>query len=230
LNTLSSLKLGAVCCGLLFVGLAGCASPPPSAANGGSVIPTEHYAVKVENVPDQVALAVHAEGISAHQGQALVDFVARWREAGAGVVTLRIPADAKDTQRAQTMGYSVQSRLEALGIGPGQIQLESYVAGVADGPLIASFQHLAAHGDDCNGDWGNLTSTMGNEPYKHFGCALTANFAAQLADPRDLVAPVPLSAGDTTRREVVLSKYREGQTTSSAKDDQASGAASTVVK
>jgi pilus assembly protein CpaD len=103
------------------------------------------------------------------------------------------------------------------------------VAGDSRGPVLASFQRLTAVGPDCRGGWDDITSSATNEPYSHFGCAVTANFAAQLADPRDLIAPVDLAPGDTTRREVVLGKYREGQITSSVKDTQASGAASVAV-
>ncbi len=226
----SSLTLRRLLCGLALAGLAACASPPSKTPSGHAMLPTEHYAVKVEEVPDQLALAVHADGVSSRQQTALADFVARWREAGAGEVAVKTPADTDAAEQAKSMTYVVQSQLEALGVPSERIRLASYVAGVPKGPVLASFKRLTAHGDDCNGDWGNLTSTMSNEPYKHFGCALTANFAAQLADPRDLVAPVPLAAGDTTRREVVLGKYREGKITASEKDDQASGAASVAVK
>jgi pilus assembly protein CpaD len=192
-------------------------------------MPTERYAVKVEETPEQVALAVHAEGLSPHQRAALADFAARWRQAGEGVVVVKLPSDAADAQGARSMTYAVQSSLEGLGVPSEQIYLAAYVAGDPHGPVLASFQHLTATGPDCRGGWDNITSDSGNEPYAHFGCALTANFAAQLADPRDLVAPVPLAAGDTTRREVVLGKYRDGQITSAAKDSQASGAASSAV-
>ena len=54
--------------------------------------------------------------------------------------------------------------------------------------------------------------------------------AAQIADPRDLVDPSGLAPGDNVRRQVVLSKYREGKTTSSDKDSQANGVSSTVTQ
>ena len=221
----------ALLCGVLLTGLAACAStPPPAGFAKTAVTPTEHYAVKVEDNPDQVALAVHAEGVSAHQQLALADFAARWRDAGGGVVVVKLPADAANADKAKSMAYAVQSQLEGLGVPPDRIQLAAYQAGTPNGPVLASFMRLTAHGADCSGPWDNLTSTMNNEPYQHFGCSITANFAAQTADPRDFITPPALAAADDVRRQTVLTKYRDGKQTSSEKDDQASGAVSQAVK
>ena len=64
------------------------------------------------------------------------------------------------------------------------------VAGYDAGPqpkapvVLASFSRVVADGPDCrNAPWDNLTATKDNEPYNRFGCALTANMAAQIADP-----------------------------------------------
>ncbi len=226
--TLSAAKMRPALCAIGLATLAACASagpktPPP-------LLPTEHFAAKAEEVPDQVALAIHAEGLSAHQQAALSDFVARWREANGGVVLIKTPADAVDAEQAKSMAYAVQTQLQVLGVPSERLQLASYPSGDGRGPVLASFQRLTAVGPDCSGGWDNLTSTMGNEPYKHFGCALTANLAAQIADPRDLVSPPRLAPADNTRRQVVLGKYREGKPTASDKDDQASGTVSDAVK
>ncbi len=213
-------------CGAALMGLAACVSAPQPSVP----LPTEHFQATVEEVPDQVALGVHAEGVSAHQQAALSDFVARWREAGGGSIVIRTPADAGEAEQAKSMGYAVQSQLQALGVPSERIELAAYQAGDPRGPVLASFKRLEAQGPDCSGGWDNLTSTMSNEPYKHFGCALVANFAAQIADPRDLVSPPSLAPADNSRRQVVLSKYREGKVTASDKDTQASGAVSTAVQ
>ena len=225
LSTLPALTIGAA-----VLALAGCASQAPDGFKARAVLPTEHYAPKVEEAPDQVALAVHAEGVSAAQSAALADFTARWRTAGSGPIVISAPADAARMEEARSMAYRVQSSLQALGVPSERIRLASYMAGEPKGPILASFTKVVAVGPDCSGGWDNLTSTNSNEPYNHFGCALVANMAAQIADPRDLVAPPALAPGDNSRREVVLGKYRDGKTTASDKDDQASGAISSAVK
>ena len=63
----------------------------------------------------------------------------------------------------------------------------------------------------------------------NFGCANTANIAALIANPADLIAPRDVRIRrDAARRETVLTKYRQGQITSTPKDEQASGVVSTV--
>ena len=54
------------------------------------------------------------------------------------------------------------------------------------------------------------SKTYDNEGYPEFGCAVTANIAAQIADPADLLAPRASDAPDAQRRQVVLDKYRQG--------------------
>ena len=51
-----------------------------------------------------------------------------------------------------------------------------------------------------------------------------------IANPGDLLAPRPTDPSDAARRDTVLGKYRQGETTSASKDDQASGTVSEVAK
>lgn len=226
--SLSTWKL--TLCGVALASLAACAATDPKASLTAAKLPTEKFSAQVEEAPDQVALGVHAEGLSANQQTAIADFVGRWREAGGGVIVVKAPADVADADQAKSMSYAVQSQLQALGVPSERIQLAAYASGGGRAPILASFQKLTAQGPDCSGGWDNLTSTNSNEPYKHFGCALTANLAAQVADPRDLVSPPGLAPADNTRRQIVLGKYRDGKVTASDKDNQASGAVSTAVQ
>jgi pilus assembly protein CpaD len=222
--------VGMAICALALIGLSACATNAPAGFQKAAVTPTEHYAAHVEETPDQMALGVHPDGLSPTQREALADFVARWREAGSGTVVLKAPADGPNADTARAMLYAVQSHLQTLGVPAERIRLAAYPASDPHAPVLASFLHATVVVPDCSGGWDNLTSTNSNEPYSHFGCAVTADIAAQLADPRDLATPPGLAAGDNTRREVVLGKYREGKTTASEKDDQASGAVSSVAK
>jgi len=219
----------ALVCAVAVTALAGCATHPKPDAPPPPTNVLEHYKAEVTDVPDQLALGVHASGLSDHQKEALADFVNRWRDAEGGRVVLKLPADAVDAAHAKSMTFAVQTQLERLGVPSENIHLETYAAGAANGPVLASFTRLDAKGPSCAGGWDNLTSTMDNEPYGHFGCALTANIAAQVADPRDLDHPTGLSPADNARREVVIGKYRQGKITSTDKDSQANGATSAAI-
>jgi len=193
------------------------------------ITPSERYAIEVTRTPDDVALAPHAEGLSPAQRDALDDFVHRWRANEGGEVSVRAPADARDPVSAQRTAESAAAYLRRQGVPAAELHLAIYQAGSAGAPVVASYMSYQAHGPDCAHTWDNLASTGSNLPSRHFGCTVTANFAAQIANAKDLVGPARLDPADNTRRENVLNKYRRGETTSSAKDDQASGTVSNAV-
>ena len=132
---------------------------------------------------------------------------------------------------AQLSAQAAADRLVTLGVPPDALRLDvaSDVSGPG-APVTARFERLATETPDCNGGWDNLTSTNGNGVSMHFGCAIARNFAAMLADPRDLQGPRLVTPADAGRRAMVLDNYRKGALTASAKDDQASGTVSHAVK
>ena len=58
---------------------------------------------------------------------------------------------------------------------------------------------------------------------------LAVNLAAMIADPSDLVGTQKMDPADVGRRSIVLTKYRNGEKTSSERSDDASGAISKAV-
>jgi pilus assembly protein CpaD len=214
----------------LAAGLAGCATPHQQAAfTKDPLTPTEQYAIQVSQTPDQLALAPHREGLSPRQQSALSDFASRWRAMDGGQVVVRAPASDADSGAAQASAEAAADFLHHLGVPSAELRVAAYEGG-AGAPVLVSFMTYEAHGPDCASNWDNLTSTGANKPSHHFGCAVTANFAAQIANPKDLVTTATLDPADNTRRAVIFDKYRKGQTTSSAKDSQANGAVSTAVQ
>jgi pilus assembly protein CpaD len=61
-----------------------------------------------------------------------------------------------------------------------------------------------AIGSGADVDWSN-------KPYWNFGCAYQSAFAAQVADPRDLVAPQGETAADTVMRTRAIESLRKGE-------------------
>jgi pilus assembly protein CpaD len=214
---------------VLAASLVGCTSV--TRATGGPVgpepiTPTERYAIEVTRQPDEVALAVHPQGLSPAQRSALADLAGRWREADGGPVIVRAPGSGPDARRT---AEHAAAYLNALGIPRELIRLTSYEAAGPVAPVVASFEAYQAHGPECAHTWDNLASTGTNQASRHFGCTVTANFAAQIANPKDLISPAQMTAADNTRRSVVLGKYRKGEVSSAAKDAQATGAISAAV-
>jgi pilus biogenesis lipoprotein CpaD len=79
------------------------------------------------------------------------------------------------------------------------------------------------------GNWPeDLTETTDNKPFANFGCAHQQNIAAMVSDPEDFVDPRDEDPSDPMRRSKVIDKYRLGDTTSSAQEQQQQIQISTV--
>jgi pilus assembly protein CpaD len=222
--TIRAAALAAVLLGT--VGLQACAHDPHPAqtAKTEALLPTEQFPIQVTDRPEQIALGLHGSGLSTTQMAALGQFVSEWRDDGGGAVILKAPNDGADPVMARRMEDQTAAYLVRLGVPRERLQIAGYVSGRAPGaPLLASYEKFEAKGPNCSGGWKNLTSTNSNAVYDHFGCSVTANVAAQIANPRDLLAPAVVTPADNPRREVVLGKYRRGEVTSSAQDTQADG-------
>jgi pilus assembly protein CpaD len=209
------------------VGACASAGREKAAKTDPPVTPTEQFAITVTPHRDEIFLAPHADQLSPAQTAALQDLADRWRDTGDGIIKIATPArGGEDAFRAASL---IEEALAQLGVQPEQVQLTDYDAGARPHPpIVVGFTRYEAKGPDCARHWNNLTSSMDNKPSANFGCATTANIAAMIANPADLIAPRQSDPADAARRSTVLAKYRQGQATSSTRDDQASGAVSSV--
>lgn len=192
--------------------------------------PTQHYSIQVEETPERVSFTPHADGLSSAQRIALIGFVAGWRDAAAaGDIAIQTPRAGGDPAAVSKTTSEVLGALQALGVPSQRVRTGDYDAPAGTALVLASYSRLEARGPDCRTGWNNLTSTGANRASDHFGCAVTANMAAQIADPRNLLAPAASTPADIGRRETVLGKYRAGEVTSSLLDQQATGVVSRAV-
>jgi pilus assembly protein CpaD len=195
-----------------------------------SVTPTEQFAIEVQSEPVTLQLAPHRRGASRDQARALADFARQWSDASGGAIAIQTPARDGDPAAAYRTASDARDILLAQGVPPARVRIVSSGPDRAGSPVIVvTYAHYKAKGSDCGAAWDNMGVTGDNRPYGNFGCAVTANFAAQVADPADLMAPHDLDPPDATRRQWVIDNYRRGLPTASAKDEQANGAVSTAV-
>jgi pilus assembly protein CpaD len=75
-----------------------------------------------------------------------------------------------------------------------------------------------------------LSKTAKNNVYENFGCTVSSNLAAQVANPRNLVTPERPTSVDVGRKLTILSNYREGKLTASESDENAKGTISDAVE
>ena len=199
---------------LLAAPLAACGG----AAGSGPVplTPTSRFALQVEPGIDRVALAVHETGLSENQALALRDMVNRFASEGAQLLTVEAPSG--DDPLSSSAAWAIKSELESHGVPPYQVRLVTYVAPDPRAPVLVGFDTVRAAVPTCGTAWTNLGRTGANAGQANFGCAVNANLAAQIADPRDIVSPRAVQPGNAARRSVVFDKYRLGEQTSANRE------------
>jgi len=171
--------------------------------------------LKATLTPDRLALALHAEGLSPAQVQALTAFADRWRQDGEDMVKLEAPRGGADVSLAMRGQAEAMSLLVRHGVPAASIQLALYETADPKAPLLVSFTRYETKRAVCGQNWDSLTHTEDNNVQSNFGCAVSANMAAQIAHPADIVHPRAEDASDAERRQVMLGKYALGKPTGS---------------
>jgi pilus assembly protein CpaD len=215
---------------VLFAALAaGCTTP----AGGGkkvppAITPTQNFKLEAEQTTDQIALAQHAEGLSGNQLAALADYAKRYHETGGEVVSIKAPATGGEA--AMRTAYGAKAALEASGLSAADLKLGAYPADKPDAPVLIVYERWRAKPIACGKSWDNLTATRDNRVQSNFGCAVTANMAAQIADPRDIRGAHATDPSDAGRRTTVIDNYRKGDITAAKSDDKAKANVSQAVQ
>ena len=217
---LSRLLALAACTGIVSA----CAStdplPPP-------LTPTSRYVLQVEPGMDRIALAVHDQGLSGNQQAALAALAGRFAASRADVI--RVEAPTGDDPAAARAAWGVRDALAALGVPAERVLVTAYAAPDPRAPVLAGFEVLTAHVPNCAEAQRASVSSFSNQPSAAFGCAVTANLAAQIANPRDIVAPAAIDAAEAGRRAKVFDTYRAGTPTSAPQEPLVNGRISRAV-
>lgn len=192
--------------------LAGCVGAPAGGPGPTPLTPTSRFQLQVEPGVDRIALAVHETGVSATQQNALAQLVARYLVEGAA--ELRVEAPAGGDPAANDMAHRVRQALIDAGAPASRITVVGYAAPDPRAPVLAGFETVQATVPQCGREWTNLTRTAENAGNANFGCAVTANLAAQIENPRDIMQPRGRLPGDAGRRAVVFDAWRQGKATS----------------
>ena len=203
-------------------------SPPEPTRAEAARTPTELWTADVRPQAAEIRLAVHAQGLSLNQQDALARFAGEWRLGGRGPITLRAPVGGPDAAMVSRATEGARATLASYG---AEVRVQGYEAGGdVRAPLIVGRESYAVSIPTCGQQWDNISRSATNQVQSQFGCSVTANMAAQIANPSDLLGPAAIDPADAQRRAVVLDKYRKGEITASARDSQATGAVSQVVK
>jgi len=201
---------------LSSVTLAACMGAPAGGIGPAPLTPISRFSLQVEPGLDRIALAVHDTGLSGPQKGALADIANRFGIEGASV--LRVEAPSGGDPVSSEFAYRIKSALEAVGAPGYRIQVVAYDAPDPRAPVLVGFETLRAAVPQCGTSWTSLTRTNANESPANFGCAVNANLAAQISNPRDIIAPRGMTPGDAGRRTVVFDNYRKGEATAAPQE------------
>lgn len=194
--------------------LGACMGAPAGGGGIAPLTPTSRYTLQVEPGLDRIALAVHDSGLSGAQVDALTALANRALIDGAPELVIEAPVGGDPAANEQA--YRAKAALEAAGGPP--VRILGYAAPDPRAPILAGFETVRAVVPQCGTVWGSQTRTFENQSSVNFGCAVTANLAAQIENPRDIVQPRGMTPADAGRRAVVIDNYRTGALTGAERE------------
>ncbi len=175
-----------------------------------------HYPVEVAESIERLELYTRPNGLelSARDSDAVAIFVNNYRRFGNGPLYINVPSHAAQGLGAQ-QAQSLIARLLGGVAANTSIARGQYAARPnAPAPVVVSYRHLKTLPRDC-GFLGDLTMTGSNNADYSYGCTQSANLAAMIQDPRQLIEPLPFDRPNIERRIDIYDKYIQGQDTSS---------------
>ncbi|MGO9023529.1 MAG: CpaD family pilus assembly protein [Beijerinckiaceae bacterium] len=156
-----------------------------------------------------------SHGLDLHSVAQVRDFARAYHRDGHGAITVLVPARGAAFARGEVEG--VRRTLAAERVtAPLNVTTYPIVNPALASPIRLSFVGLKAKVADRCGQWpndlasGSSLEGWENKPYWNFGCSTQAALAAQIADPRDLVAPTGEDPADTLMRSRAIAALRKG--------------------
>ncbi len=171
---------------------------------------------------------MHDDGLSSNQQAALNDLAGRYFAAGVGAVRIEGPSGEDPAAARQT--WAVRSALQAAGLPADRIIVASYAAPDPRAPVLAGFETVRAVIPNCAAEPRAMEGRFSNDSSIGLGCAINANLAAQIADPRDILGHRPISPADSGRAAVVFDNYRRGEVTSAPQEPLVEGRVAQAVE
>lgn len=211
---------------LVAVGAAGCQhNDDPSRVAGWSLVDSsQRHPIMVSQKPAHLSIRVPrgSQALSPAQRAELLAFAQHFRatDGGNSRLVISAPGGSGNEVAAMHAVQEVRALLIDDGYAESAMSVEAYHAErQQDPPIRVSYLRYVAEGPQC-GNWStNLAREPGNLPYPNFGCATQHNFAAQIANPADLLGPRSMTGRAADRREVVWGKYVKGESTSTSKSE-----------
>jgi len=218
-----------------LMALGACASYAPTAVSEsdlqGTALSRNEVGVTKRAEFLEIALPAETSELSDTDRNRIRSFVRAYTLTGHGSLVLSLPQTSNNAQLAVTA--IAEARAIAWESGVEYDEISGEVHGAADGapqPMILAYQAYDAVAPECASkasiDFSDIAS---NNTLPTLGCSVRTNLAAMIADPADLLGSRELGPADNARRDVILDKFRLGESTASVRSDDESGAVSQAV-
>ncbi len=201
--------------------LLGACAKGDMSTSGIPVDTRERHPIVLRDAPRSLDVFVGRAGggLDPRQADDVARFGADYRRSGKGGLVAEVPTGAgRDLATHDTLD-GIRRSLSRAGVQPGQLSVRTYR--IADpelaSPIRLTYASLQAGLPHSCGQWptdlgaSSYKTDAANEPYWNLGCATQANFAAQVADPLDLVRARGEGRLDTQKRMEAIKKLREGK-------------------
>ncbi len=223
-------KLPALLALACAVGLSACAGADDLIGHADPhpdpVLPSSQYAMTAETQVRTLNFRVERD-LSDNQRRALDQVASRAAWTADAGIDVQIVTSGDPASMA--VGRVMANYLYAHDVADKDLTLKSAPDQAPD-IVTVNMVSYRAHHIDCNQSWENLAATGGNQTYQNFGCAITSNLAAQVADPRDIAHPHAAAPVDDSRKADILDKYRQGKITSAEADPTAKATISDAIQ
>jgi pilus assembly protein CpaD len=219
--------------------LAGCKTTATQGEITGS-FPNDHrqrHPIAVREAPQTLTVFIgdRRSGLTATQRAEVGALAPAWRREATGGFVIEVPFGTANERAAMGAAREIRAVLASAGVPHGSIEVRPYRTDdpARLGTLRVNYPRMKAETGPCGlwpDDIGPTTSPLhtANKPHWNHGCANQRNFAAQVADPADLVQPRAEAPAFTARRNTVLDKYRRGEPTATQYPDANKGKISDV--
>ncbi|MGA7714112.1 MAG: CpaD family pilus assembly protein [Rhizomicrobium sp.] len=216
-NPMSFLRFASVAA----VMLAGSCAAPINDGTGLSSDGAVNHPITVEPHFQTIKLSFSAPdaGLMPDDAARFDAFVDAYRDHGNGAISITVPSGPDASATISYFGEKLASH----GVARARILVGTREAANGDTRVEIGYVAFTAQTKPC-GDWSeSLADTSANATAANFGCAVQQNIAAEVADPRDLIAARPMSDADATRRNTALGEYEKGKPTAAEKTQDQSG-------
>jgi pilus assembly protein CpaD len=197
---------------------------PPGYVAGWAVLdPAQRHPILVSQEPSELNLRVArgAQGLTPQQRSQVVTFLNRFRsgDVGNSRLAMEVPAASPNDIAVAQAATDLRYLLRDYGVDDTRLAVRPYEAGGdARAPIRLSYSRFTAQAPVC-GNWTqNLANDRSNLPHPDFGCATQHNFAAQVANPADLLGPRSMTPAVSERRDAAWDKFIKGESTITKKD------------